>query len=361
MHDIILNHIHERCLTILLNGGCWNQRHPLQRIHQQPRVDKLVGEERITLIVEDGSCFDCFRRGVNLVVERQQLPAGDLCLRCAIKSIDAELSLLAQLSFNWAETVFRYGEDYGDGRQLRDDGQSCGSRRLHRVARIHQPQTDAACDGSGDVAVVNLNLVELHRPLVVLYCALVLQHKLFFVIHDLLCNRVASQCGAIAFQVHLCLGEQIFVSLQRPLRLQKRCAVGARVDVNQWIALAHQLTFLKVHSDDQAIHLAGDRSGIDGSDRADCVEVNADVTLLSGRGCDRDLWRRGRYFVRGNEVTPYQHDYKRNDEHQQNPYDDPHYFTAVSFRTVGRELMVAVDVGLLTGVNGQSESPFRSE
>src|ERR1035437_7811688 len=121
MRDIVLNHIQERGLTILSNGGCWNQRHPLQRIHQQSRVDKLVGKERIILIVKDGSCFNCSRRGVNLVVERQQLPTGNLCLRCAIKSIDGELSLLAQLSFNWAETVFRYGENYGDGRQLRDD------------------------------------------------------------------------------------------------------------------------------------------------------------------------------------------------------------------------------------------------
>src|ERR1700676_625729 len=122
MRDIVLNHINERCLTILLNGGCWNQRHPLQRIHQQPRIDKLVGEERIILIVEEGSCFGSSRPGVNLAVEGPELPAGNLCLRCAIKSIDGELSLLAQLSFNWAETVFRYGENYGDGRQLRDDG-----------------------------------------------------------------------------------------------------------------------------------------------------------------------------------------------------------------------------------------------
>ena len=115
MRDIVLNHIHERCLAILLDGGCWNQRHPLQRIHQQPRVDKLVGEERIIFVVEDGSRFDCSRRGVNLVVERQQLPAGNLGLRSAIKGIDGELGLLAQLSCNWAETVFRYGENYGDG------------------------------------------------------------------------------------------------------------------------------------------------------------------------------------------------------------------------------------------------------
>src|ERR1700683_2147893 len=33
MRDIALNYIHERCLTILLDGGGWNQRYSLQRIH----------------------------------------------------------------------------------------------------------------------------------------------------------------------------------------------------------------------------------------------------------------------------------------------------------------------------------------
>ena len=105
--DIVLNHIHERCLAILLNGGCWNQRHPLQRIHQQPRVNKLVGEKRIILIVEDGSCLYRPRRSVDLVVERQQHPACDFRLRGAIKGIDGELGLLFQSSLHRAQTVFR--------------------------------------------------------------------------------------------------------------------------------------------------------------------------------------------------------------------------------------------------------------
>src|ERR1017187_7565170 len=74
----------------------------LQRIHQQPRINKLVREEHISLIVEDGSCFYGPRRSVNLVVQRQQLPACNLRLRSAIKGIDREHSLLAQSSCNWA-------------------------------------------------------------------------------------------------------------------------------------------------------------------------------------------------------------------------------------------------------------------
>src|ERR1039458_2270163 len=59
----------------------------------------------------------------------------------------------------------------------------------------------------------------------------------FLVVQKLFGNGVARPRGTVAFQVHLCLGEQILVSLQRPLRLQKSGAVWTRIDVNQRIAL----------------------------------------------------------------------------------------------------------------------------
>jgi len=56
-------------------------------------------------------------------------------------------------------------------------------------------------------------------------------------------------------------------------------------------------------------------------------------------------------------LLPYQHDCQHYNE-QQNPYDDPHYFVSVRFRTVSRELLVTIDEGLLISVNGQKESPY---
>ena len=83
----------------------------------------------------------------------------------------------------------------------------------------------------------------------------------------MLCDGVARPRVTVAFQVHLRLGEQILVSLQRPLRLQERCAVRTRIDINQRIALVYPLTLFIMHGDDQAIHLAGNRIGIYRSDR----------------------------------------------------------------------------------------------
>jgi len=69
---------------------------PLQHIHQQARVYKLVWEEFIILIGEEGSPFYCSGRNVNLIVQCQQHAACDLCLRSAIEGIDSEFSVLAQ-------------------------------------------------------------------------------------------------------------------------------------------------------------------------------------------------------------------------------------------------------------------------
>ena len=277
------------------------------------------GKERVVLVVEDSSSFYRPGRRVDLVVERQQLPAGNFRLRSAIKGIDGELGLLAQS----ASTGPRLSSGIV---KITVMGSNCVM-----TARVTVPADCTTLPGStsrkptrpamGAVIwqILDLNLVILHRSLVVFYGALVLQHQLFLVIQDLLCDGVARPRGTVAFKVHLCLREHILVSLQRALRLQKRGAVRTRIDVNQRIALLYQLPSCIVHGDDQAIHLAGNRIGIDRSDSADGVKVNADVAFLRRRARNRDLRRRGVTFFAA-RVAPYQHDCKRqNEQEQQNP------------------------------------------
>src|SRR5258707_14213854 len=64
--------------------------------------------------------------------------------------------------------------------------------------------------------------------------------------------------------------------------------VGTRINVNQGIALADELPLFVVHIGDDAIHLAGDRSGVNGRDGADGIEVDADVALPCGCGDESD-------------------------------------------------------------------------
>ena len=173
------------------------------------------------------------------------------------------------------------------------------------------------------MAVVDLHLIKLHRSLIVLYCALVLQNKFFLIIQDLLCNGVACPGGTVPFQVHLRLGEHVLVSLEGSLCLQKSCAVRTGIDVDQRVALPNQLTLLVVHGDDEAVDLAGNRIGIDRGHRADFVKIDADVTFRSGRGRNVDLRRRGRGFFLAFVVAPYQHHSKHEQEQQNSSYDDP--------------------------------------
>src|SRR4029077_15615641 len=101
------------------------------------------------------------------------------------------------------------------------------------------------------------------------------------------------------------------------------------------------------------------RSGIHRSHRTDRIQINADITFLSGRGRNGDLRGCGRGFFRAILVAQYQHECERKDEQQHDPYDDPHYFfMPVRFRTVSREGVVRVHEWALVCVNGQKESPF---
>ena len=89
------------------------------------------------------------------------------------------------------------------------------------------------------------------------------------------------------------------------MRLQETGAVGAGIDVNQRIALTYDLALRIVDGNDLTIYLAGNRIGVDGSHRADLVQVNADVPRLGGRGCDVDLLWCGRCFFLAFVVMPH--------------------------------------------------------
>ena len=76
--------------------------------------------------------------------------------------------------------------------------------------------------------------------------------------------------------------------LERALRLEQGSLVGTCVNVNQGIALADELTLFVVNICDDAIYLAGDRSGVNGRDGANGIEVDANIALLCGCGDESD-------------------------------------------------------------------------
>src|ERR1700722_11425202 len=76
VRDVVLNYVDKRCLAVLLNRRRRNQGNSFERFHQQPRIDKLIREQREIIIVENRAHFDRPRGGVNLVIQSQQLATG---------------------------------------------------------------------------------------------------------------------------------------------------------------------------------------------------------------------------------------------------------------------------------------------
>src|SRR5208283_4258219 len=107
---VILNDINKRRLPVVLNGGGRNQSNALQGVHQQPGVYKLIGKKR-----------------VDLVIEGEELSAGDFSLLSSIESIEAQLFSVPGLGLHLSQTVFRDGKDHGNRLQLSDHGQSGSS------------------------------------------------------------------------------------------------------------------------------------------------------------------------------------------------------------------------------------------
>jgi hypothetical protein len=135
-------------------------------------------------------------------------------------------------------------------------------------------------------------------------------------------------------------------------------ALRAHVDVNERIVLTYSLTLRIMHGNDQAIHLAGNRIGIDRGYGADGIKVDADVTLLGRRGRNGDPRRGracGRRFFGFLVVVQNQEERNRHDQGQQDPHDD---VQTLMSGNKGRELMVSTDGGMPVNVSGQSESPF---
>src|SRR5262245_5035396 len=65
-----LDYVHEGALRTALDSDSRHHDLPLLYIDQQPGVYKLVGEQSVLLVVEDGFEFRCAGCRVDLVVER---------------------------------------------------------------------------------------------------------------------------------------------------------------------------------------------------------------------------------------------------------------------------------------------------
>ena len=136
------------------------------------------------------------------------------------------------------------------------------------------------------MAVFELNLVILHGALIVLYSALILEHDLFLIVEQLLVDGILRPCIAIAVHIHLGLGKNVGISLQRALGFEQLRLVGAGIDVDQRIAFLDELPFCVMYRGEDAAGLRGDVGGVDRGDGPDGIEIYADAAFRGiGNGC----------------------------------------------------------------------------
>ena len=240
------------------------------------------------------------------------VPEAILVSQRAVECSDGKGGAATHAGSHFGQVVLGDGKDDGDGLSLGDHHEAgggvdlvCGGEYNH-IAGVYQAQADAAGKRRGDMAPAELHLEKLKVALVALDLAFILQYQFLLVVELLFWDCVASPRCAVAFEIHLRLGQDIDIPQEGALGLQYLRLKGARIDIDQGIAFVNDLTFDVVNGGDESVHLSGDGRSVDGRDRTDRLQVDADAALLRN-GCGnrhrtrsdqpRSLWPPENAFV----------------------------------------------------------------
>lgn len=191
----------------------------MQSIYQQSGVDEFIRKESAILIAKQRASFYGSGSGIDLVIQRQQRARGHFIQGGPVEHGDRQLRSLTKTRLNLSKMVLGDGKDNGDRLDLGDDRKGDPSGGLNDITRIDQSQTNSSSEGSGYVAIIDLDLVVLHGSLIVFDGALILKDELCLIVQYLLGNRIALPRILITDKVHSRLSKDILVPLQNALRL----------------------------------------------------------------------------------------------------------------------------------------------
>src|SRR5277367_4495081 len=268
--------INERALGIALNRRSGHQGGVRLRIHQEPRVHKLIREQRSIGIRKNRLQFYGASAGVNLIVQSQQLAGSQLGLLVTIECVHRHFVSLAQLFLDLRQIIFGDAENHGDRLQLGDYHQSRGAASGDNIPGIYQAQADAAINGRFDGGIVKIRGGAGDGALIILYGAFVLLHGLRLIVELLFGDCISIERQLVTVQINARFAEQSFVMRQSSFGLGQRGLIGARINLDQYVALANHLTFGVIDADDLSVHAAGDGGRINGCDGSKSVDINAD-------------------------------------------------------------------------------------
>ena len=191
-------------------------------------------------------------------------------------------SPLAEPAQHARHVVLRNGEHHGGRLQLGDHHEAVRIRRMHDVAGIHLPQSDAAPDRRGHAGIGELQPGAVDRALVRLHRPFVLAHQRLLRVDLLLRDRILREERAVALEVELRVPQQCLVLGHLPRGLRQLHLEGTWVDLGQQVAGLHDLPLLERDAHQLAVDARLDDDHVARRDRAECVDVDVDAAFPRG-------------------------------------------------------------------------------
>lgn len=242
---VAIEHVDEGAIVAELNRRRWRQHHVMQGVGQQVHIHELVGEQRLVLVIEARLEFQGAGGDVDLVVQALQHAVGFQGHVAAVPGFYRQLVAGVITRQHGFQGVFRQREDHADGLGLGDHRQEGGVVGGDEVAHVHLAQADTPGNRGADLGKFEVELGVIHRALVGLDRALVLQHQRFGGVQGLLGDTVLGIQVAITLHVDLGVFQLGLVLQQRALGLEQGILVTARVDFRQQVTGLDHLPFFK--------------------------------------------------------------------------------------------------------------------
>ncbi len=117
--SVVTVHLVDKSLhAVTLNGRTGDQQGVMQCAYQHAGVDELVGVKGEVAIVELRAEANGAGRGVDLVIDGEQMAGGDLVHLRTVEGVDRQGRTAENLRPHLGQVVFRYVKDHGNRLQL---------------------------------------------------------------------------------------------------------------------------------------------------------------------------------------------------------------------------------------------------
>ena len=258
LHGVILrDDPGEQPLRSALDRGIGDGDRVVARFHQHPGIDEFARPERVVGVGKHRLEPDGGRCRVDGVVDQQQRAGaqGDFVVLVECRYLDRAAALRPA---NLIDIGRRQRENDGAGLRQHQIGERFDIGGMYHVARIDQPDADAAVAWRLDIGVVELCLGRLDRRGVGSNQGLGLIHLRSLLIDVLLGFDVFEDQSLGADEVLLDCDQCRFVLRLLGFGLVERSLKQARVDLGEAVSLFDVLAFGEQHQLQFAVDLGAD-------------------------------------------------------------------------------------------------------